>query len=114
MIDTLMHYPETPSTRQRSAFTDGFLPMLLNHEGAFHGPGALNKTAWGTKLLLTAVQASLVDCISLCHLLKAQHCSLSANGCFNPPFGFPLTPPPIDSICDITRAGKNYLKTSSI
>ena len=28
MIDTLMHYPETPSTRQqiaRSAFTDGFL-----------------------------------------------------------------------------------------
>ena len=38
-----MHYPETPSTRQyiaRSAFTDGYLPMLLNHENAFHGPGA--------------------------------------------------------------------------
>ena len=41
MIDTLMHYPEIPSTRQhlaRSAFTDDFLLMLLNHEGAFHGP----------------------------------------------------------------------------
>ena len=23
----------------RSAFTDGILPMLLNREGAFHGPG---------------------------------------------------------------------------
>ena len=37
-----MHYPETPSTRQqiyRSAFTDGFLPMLMNHRGVFHGPG---------------------------------------------------------------------------
>ena len=21
------------------AFTDGFLPMLSNHQGAFHGPG---------------------------------------------------------------------------
>ena len=43
MTDTLMHYPETPNTRQyitRSAFTDGYLPMLLNHENAFHGPGA--------------------------------------------------------------------------
>ena len=29
------------------------------------------KIAWGTKLLLTAVWASLVDCISSCHLLKA-------------------------------------------
>ena len=38
--DTLMHNPETPSNIARSAFTDGFLPMLLNHEGAFHGPGA--------------------------------------------------------------------------
>ena len=42
MIDTFMRYPETPNTRQqiaRSAFTDGFLPMRLNHKGAFHGPG---------------------------------------------------------------------------
>ena len=39
--------------------------------------GRVNRTAWGTKLLLTAVWASLVDFISSCHLLKAQHCSLS-------------------------------------
>ena len=45
----------------------------------------INRTAWGTKLLLTTVLATFVDCISLCHILKAQHCSLSLNGCFNPP-----------------------------
>ena len=32
-----------------------------------------NRIAWGTKLLLTL--ASLVDCISLCHILKAQRYS---------------------------------------
>ena len=42
MIDTLMHYPETPRIRlytAKSAFTEGFLTFLSNHEGAFHGPG---------------------------------------------------------------------------
>ena len=46
MVDTqsLVHYLETPSTRDvqkiaRSTFTDAFLPMLLNHWGAFYGPG---------------------------------------------------------------------------
>ena len=42
--------------------------------------GCVNRTAWGTKLLLTAVWASLVDCISSWHLQKAQHCPLSPNG----------------------------------
>ena len=46
------------------------------------------------KLLLTAVWASLVDCTSSRHLLKAQHCSLSANGCFTPPSAPHLPPPP--------------------
>ena len=72
--------------------------------------GHVNRTAWGTKLLLTAVWASLVDCISSCHLLKAQHCPLSPNGCFTlpsaphtPPTAHPTPlPPPIDSIRDIT------------
>ena len=69
--------------------------MLLNHEGPFHGTGGINRTTWGTKLLLTAVWASLVDCISLCHLLKVQHCCLSPNGCFNPPLApHPSHPPP--------------------
>ena len=31
--------------------------------------GCIDKTAWGTKLLLTAVLASFVDGISLCHIL---------------------------------------------
>ena len=42
----------------------------------------INRTVWGTRLLLTPVLASFVDCISLCHKLKAQHCSLSLSGCF--------------------------------
>ena len=49
--------------------------------------------AWGTKLLLTAVWASLVDFTSSRHLLKAHHCSLSPNGCFTPPSA-PHPPPP--------------------
>ena len=106
VIDTLMHYPETPNTRQkivRSALTYSFLPMLLNHEDAFHGPGGNNRTAWGTKLLLAAVWASPENCISLCHKLKAQHCSLSPNECFNPP----LAPhPPI--ICTV-YSSKPYI-----
>ena len=52
----------------------------------------INRTAWGTRLLLTPVLASFVDCVSLCHTLKAQHCSLGLNGFFNPPSAF--HPPP--------------------
>ena len=75
--------------------------------------GHVDRTAWGTKLLLTAVLASLVDCISSCHLLKAQHCSLSPNWCFtqpsaphHPPHPPPTRPAPIDSIRDITGPEK--------
>ena len=67
--------------------------------------GCVNRTAWGTKLLLTAVWASLVDCIGSWHLLKAQHCPLSLNGCFAPPSAPhppPTRPPPIESIREIT------------
>ena len=42
----------------------------------------INRTAWGTKLLLTSVLSvltSFVDCISLCHTLNSQHCFLSLN-----------------------------------
>ena len=80
----------------------------------------INRTAWGTRLLLTLVLASFVDCISLCHSLKAQHCSLSLNGCFNPhsashpplspPHSPPARPSPIDSIRDIIGTEKNRLK----
>ena len=80
----------------------------------------INRTAWGTRLLLTPVLASFVDCVSLCHTLKAQHCSLSLNGCFNPPSAShppppfphppPARPPPINSIRDITGTEINHLK----
>ena len=65
----------------------------------------INRAALGTKLLLTPVLASF---ISLCHTLKAQHCSLSLNGCFNPPSAShpTLGPPPIDSIRYITGTEK--------
>ena len=80
--------------------------------------GRVNRTAWGTKLLLTAVWASLVDFTSSHPLLKAQHCSLSPNGCFTLPLAPhpppPLTPPFIESIRDITGAEKSYQKTNSI
>ena len=82
--------------------------------------GRVYRTAWDTKLLLTAVLASLLDCISSCHLLKAQHCFLSLNWCFSPSSAFhqPQTPPtrtsPIDSIHDITGAEKTVRKTISI
>ena len=92
----------------KSAFTDSLLLMLLNHEDAFLGPEGHYRTAWDTKLLLTAVLSSPVDCISLCQILRAKHCSLSPNSCFTPPLAPhcprhpPLTHPlPIDSICDI-------------
>ena len=85
--------------------------------------GHVNRTAWDTKLLLMAVWASLVDCISSCHLLKAQHCSLSPNGCFTPPSAphlpplptppLPTHPPPIDSIRDITGTEKTLKHLNS-
>ena len=81
--------------------------------------GGIKKTAWVTKLLLTAAWASLVNRIDLCHILKAQHCFLSSNGCFNLPLA-PHPPPtpkhpshrPLtkDSIGDITGIKQNHLK----
>ena len=84
------------------------------HFSALRG---INKTAWGNRLLLTAVLAHPVDCTSSGPILKAQHCCLSLNGCFSPPSAShpPLPPPshpppPIDSICDITGTEKIYPK----
>ena len=72
----------------------------------------INRIAWDTKLLLMAVLAHPVDCISSCHILNAQHsvCCFSPNGCFNLlSVPHPLTPP-IDSIHGIAGTEKNYLK----
>ena len=53
----------------------------------------INRTLWSTRLLFTPVLASFVDCISLCHTLKAQHCSLGLNDWFNPPLASHPPPP---------------------
>ena len=53
----------------------------------------INRDVGGTRLLLTPVLASFGDCISLCHTLKAQHCSFGLNGCFNWPSA--SRPPPL-------------------
>ena len=96
----------------RRLFTDAVVHFM-----ALEG---INRTAWGTRLLLMAVLASLVDSTSLCPILRAQHCCLSPNGCFSPPSVShppppprhppPTRPPPIDSIRDITGTEKNYPK----
>ena len=67
-----MLYPETPITRPqiaRSAFTDGSLSMLLKHKGILL---CLIRTVCCIKLLLAVVLGCLVDCISLCHMLKGR------------------------------------------
>ena len=46
------------------AFIDAVKPRTRVH---FMVPRGINRTVWGTKLLLTPVLASFVDCISLCH-----------------------------------------------
>ena len=46
---------------------------------------AINKTAWGAKLILMADLAYTVSYASLGHLPMTKHCSLSLNVCFNLP-----------------------------
>ena len=114
--DTSMHYI------QKHQVLDDRLPGLLLQTAFyrccettrvhFMVLGGINRTAWGTRLLLMPVLASFVDCISLCHTLKAQHCSSSLNGCFNQPSAF--HPPPIDSIRNITGTEKTICKISCI
>ena len=81
--------------------------------------GRINRTIWGTKLLLTAVCASLVDCTSL-RMSHTEGTALlfSANGCFNLPLAPHLPPPPtpspIDSICDIIGTEKLSQKPAAL
>ena len=77
----------------KSAFTDGFYQCCETTRVHFMVLGRVNRTTLGSKLLLTAVWASLVDFISSCHLLKPRHYSLSPNWCFTPPSA-PHPPPP--------------------
>ena len=81
-------------------------------------PRGIHKAAFGAKLILTADLASPVSCVRLGRLLMAQHCHLCLSSCFTLPTAPhslpPSTPPPIDSISDITAVGKATSKTRGI
>ena len=53
----------------------------------------INKTAWGTKRILTAGLAYPVSCAILGGLLMAQHCHLCLSACFGPPSASHQPPP---------------------
>ena len=83
--------------------------------------GCVNRTAWGTKLLLTAVWASLVDCISSWHLTEGTALPFESKWVLYPAFGsppapttHPTRPPPIESIRQITGTEKNCLKNQQL
>ena len=54
--------------------------------------GCVNRTAWGTKLLLTAVLASLVDCISSGQLIEGTALLFESELVLYPAFGSPPAP----------------------
>ena len=94
---SLMHYPKYqvlyhrwPGLLLQMAFCRSCLTKRMN----FLALRGINRTAWGTKLLLTAILAHPVDCISSCQILKAQHCCLNPNGCFDLPLATYPPPPP--------------------
>ena len=91
----------------RQLFSDAVKPRgcISWHVWPLRG---INKTAWGSKLILTA---DLVYKVRLGHLLMAQHCHLCLNVCFSPPTAAHPPPQPtpyIDSIRVITAVEKNY------
>ena len=92
------------STTQKHQVLDDRWPGLLSQMAFyrccqttrmnFSALRGINRTGWGTKLLLTAVLAHPVDCISSGLMLNAQHCCSSPNGCFSLPSDFHPPPPP--------------------
>ena len=70
-----------PGLLSQMVFTDGFYRCCKTTRMHFFALRGINRTAWGTNLLLTAVLAHPVDCISSSPILKAQHCCLSPNSC---------------------------------
>ena len=54
----------------------------------------INKTAWGPKPILMADLVYHLSCVSLGHLLMAQHCHFCLNVCFSPSMALHLPPSP--------------------
>ena len=87
------------------------------------GPlGRTNQSWCGVKLLTMSISTHPVGCVHICHLLVSQHHSMHPSSRDSPPPAChthphhptpppPSRPPPIDDICDITGAVKNYFKT---
>ena len=118
-----MHYPETSSTDDRwpgllsqTAFYRCFKTMMMH----FSTLSGINRTAWGTRLLLMTVSAHPVDCTSSGPILKGTALLLESKWLLWPAFGFPAVPAsphpppahpaPIDSIHDITGSENIYSK----
>ena len=92
--------------------------------------GCVNRTAWGTKLLLTAVWASLVDYVyQFMSLTEGTALPFGSEWVLYPAFSSPSAPnahptllppaptplpPPIESIHDITGAEKNCIKNQQL
>ena len=83
------------------------------HFSALRG---INRTAWGTGLLLTAAMAHPVDCTSAGPILWAQRCCLSPNGrqtCIGVSYRFGIGP--IPSYFDGIGIGLvHYTSTNSV
>ena len=78
--------------------------------------GSTNQNWCGVKLLPMLILAHSVDCVRLCHLLRAMHHCLCPNGREGPPSACPppLTHPPlILDTRDITGVVKTISKTSN-
>ena len=76
--------------------------------------GSTTQNWYGVKLLPVSVSTYPVDCVHLCHLLRAQHHCLCPNGREDLPLACPPSHPHslpslIRDICDITRVATNYL-----
>ena len=114
MKAALMHYPVLDHRWPGLLLQTAFYRCCWTTRMHFSALTGINRTAWGTRLLLRAAMAHPVDCTSAGPILRAQHCCLGPNGCFNPPSAshpppptpLPTHPRPIDSICDIIGAIK--------
>jgi len=75
----------------RACFADDFYWCCQTTEcisGPVLPPRSINRTAWGTKQRLITTFACSTHCISVCHILKAQHWCLCPNDCL----GLPIYP----------------------
>ena len=124
--DTLMHCPEISNmyvaTDSQVCFHRWHFANYVKLSWCITGPvellGHTNQYGCGVKLLPMSVLTNPVDCVHLCHLLRAQHHCLCSNGREGPLSACPPTPttplPPTHPLIldtyDITGVVQNYLK----